>query len=504
MNNGYRPPNRDRRNRMSSPTPEERARHEAYMKKRREMETARRQAEIDRIRREKRLAEERKKKMRQKNAKIFAGRFVFFLVILLMLLLIAGGIFIFVFKRTPHKTPDSGTVTYYFGGEKKREAPVSKCLSGNILYICFNDISDYVGMAESGSADQMKFILPSAKIPPTSAGDGNEDYVTFLTDGNTVIINDQNVSLDIPNKLDGSEVWVSSSFIENYMNGLSVDISKNNTEVRISKIKDNENSTDKNTIYLNVSLKLKPPDIISPLPEDTDIGEITDTGNSGDSIDPADLGFVNDLSDYEKYMNPESDRDAYLILVNTTHTLTESDVPNDLMDVKYTSTARKTQQLRKNAAMALEALYMEMHSVGYYDMAVYSGFRTYTYQNTLFENYTANEMARDPSLTREEAEAIVLTYSTRPGTSEHQTGLAVDMDTLGTFTTDFEYTAEYEWLTENAWKFGFILRFPKDKTDITSIQFEPWHYRYVGRYHAKKIHDSGLCLEEYVENLAQN
>jgi adenosylhomocysteine nucleosidase len=83
-------------------------------------------------------------------------------------------------------------------------------------------------------------------------------------------------------------------------------------------------------------------------------------------------------------------------------------------------------------------------------------------------------------------------------------GLAVDMDTFGTFTTDFAYTAEYVWLHENAWKFGFILRFPEDKMSITTIQFEPWHYRYVGRYHAKKIYDSGLCLEEYVEYLNNN
>ena len=110
-------------------------------------------------------------------------------------------------------------------------------------------------------------------------------------------------------------------------------------------------------------------------------------------------------------------------------------------------------------------------------------------------------MAADPSLTLEQAQAKVLTYSTRPGTSEHQTGLAVDMDTLGTFTTDFEYEPEYAWLQENAWKFGFILRFPKDKLEITTIQFEPWHYRYVGRYHAQKIHDSGLCLEEYIEQM---
>ena len=58
----------------------------------------------------------------------------------------------------------------------------------------------------------------------------------------------------------------------------------------------------------------------------------------------------------------------------------------------------------------------------------------------------------------------------------------------------------YKWLRENAWKFGFILRFPEDKTEITGYSFEPWHYRFVGRYHAQKIHEGGLCLEEYLQS----
>ena len=145
---------------------------------------------------------------------------------------------------------------------------------------------------------------------------------------------------------------------------------------------------------------------------------------------------------------------------------------------------------------------LEMRSAGMTTMQVHSAYRPYAKQATLFATYTANEMANNPSLTKEQAEAIVLTYSTRAGTSEHQTGLAVDMDTRGDFSTDFQYTNEYRWLSENAWKFGFVLRFPADKTAITTIQFEPWHYRYVGRYHAKKIHDSGLCLEEYINQLS--
>ena len=115
--------------------------------------------------------------------------------------------------------------------------------------------------------------------------------------------------------------------------------------------------------------------------------------------------------------------------------------------------------------------------------------------------YTDNEMKKNPSLTRAQAEAITETYSARPGTSEHQTGLCCDMHNLSSADVAFAKKDAYKWLKDNAWKFGFIIRFPEDKQDITKISFEPWHYRFVGRYHAKAIYDAGLCLEEYVKLL---
>ena len=115
--------------------------------------------------------------------------------------------------------------------------------------------------------------------------------------------------------------------------------------------------------------------------------------------------------------------------------------------------------------------------------------------------YTNQEMAANPSLTRAQAEAIVVTYSSRPGTSEHQAGLCCDMHNLPSALDAFAKEEVFLWLKDNAWKFGFILRYPEGKQPITGVKFEPWHYRYVGRYHAKAIYDSGLCLEEYLEKL---
>lgn len=226
------------------------------------------------------------------------------------------------------------------------------------------------------------------------------------------------------------------------------------------------------------------------------------------------MGFAADLSEYEMYMNPMgAQRDDYLILVNPKNALDSKYVPKDLVDVKSTRKdgQRKTQQLRKYAAMALEAMMLEAEAVGVirtntpsgYPLSVMSAYRTYEYQDSLFNNYVSNEMS-SRGISREEAEAIVVTYSCRAGTSEHQTGLCVDMHTLTAANIAFRNEPESTWLLNNCHKFGFVLRFPEDKTGITGIQYEPWHFRYVGRYHATKMKDLGMCLEEYTEYLKNN
>ena len=87
-----------------------------------------------------------------------------------------------------------------------------------------------------------------------------------------------------------------------------------------------------------------------------------------------------------------------------------------------------------------------------------------------------------------------------PGTSEHHTGLAMDIIDLDYQILDEKQaqTDTQQWLMEHCWEYGFILRYPEEKKEITHIDSESWHYRYVGKEHAKKMHDAGLCLEEYV------
>lgn len=128
-----------------------------------------------------------------------------------------------------------------------------------------------------------------------------------------------------------------------------------------------------------------------------------------------------------------------------------------------------------------------------------SSYRSYETQQELFSNKVAQYLALGYSQADAEREAGK--WVARPGTSEHQTGLAVDLVALDYQLLDEnqETTAEQIWLMANAHHYGFILRYPQDKSVITGIYYEPWHYRYVGTALAKELHEKGLCLEEYLQ-----
>ena len=108
---------------------------------------------------------------------------------------------------------------------------------------------------------------------------------------------------------------------------------------------------------------------------------------------------------------------------------------------------------------------------------------------------------------REKAKELAAQYVAPPGTSEHLTGLAVDLispdwyNTHSSLTSDFENTKQFAWLYAHCAEYGFILRYPKDKVAITGYSYEPWHYRYVGVEAAKEIMSKKICLEEYVAGL---
>ena len=149
-------------------------------------------------------------------------------------------------------------------------------------------------------------------------------------------------------------------------------------------------------------------------------------------------------------------------------------------------------QLVHEAKEAFETLSEEAKKEGKNIIAM-SSYRSYEYQVDLYNRYVETDG-------KEAAD----TYSARAGYSEHQTGLAVDVYNKELPYTSFEQTEEFTWMQENAYKYGFILRFPKDKVNITGYQYESWHYRYVGEEVAEYIHKNDLTLEEYYVKELEN
>ena len=189
-----------------------------------------------------------------------------------------------------------------------------------------------------------------------------------------------------------------------------------------------------------------------------------------------------------------SKNDPLLILANV-----DNPLPEDF-EVGELETVQGNYKLDSRAASYAREMISDAKSEGI-TLQLCSSYRAISLQKTLFENkynyYISNGWSA------EDAYAKTATIIAIPGTSEHQTGLCMDVVTPSYQVLDAGYaeTDAAKWLAENAYKYGFILRYPKDKQDITKIIFEPWHYRFVGIENAKLIKDSGLCLEEYLETL---
>ncbi|MBQ8132214.1 MAG: M15 family metallopeptidase [Bacilli bacterium] len=189
-------------------------------------------------------------------------------------------------------------------------------------------------------------------------------------------------------------------------------------------------------------------------------------------------------NNYYTYTNKAKDLNKTTILVNKYNYLTRDYVPNNLesLPLSYARSGMKLVSVAKDAyvkmAKAAEKEKMKLVAT--------SSYRDYEYQETIYNRYVKSDG-------KEAAD----TYSGRPGFSEHQTGLAIDLYNGKKLYTEFESTKEFSWMQDNAYKYGFILRFPKDKENITGYEYESWHYRYVGEDIAKYIHDNDITFEEY-------
>lgn len=208
----------------------------------------------------------------------------------------------------------------------------------------------------------------------------------------------------------------------------------------------------------------------------------TSTKDLETSITYVNIGLDNDY--YTNVINIDN-QDDLAVLVNKYHKLSNDYVPSDLEKInsKYQWLGRSN-ELRKDAREAFEKMCEAATKDNIYIYAG-SGYRSYQTQLYLYNTY----VKRDGFKAAE-------TYSARASYSEHQTGLAMDIANKSGFISKND--KEYNWLVKNSYKYGFILRYPEGKENITGYMYEEWHYRYLGTTLAKEVYDSGLTYDEYL------
>lgn len=181
------------------------------------------------------------------------------------------------------------------------------------------------------------------------------------------------------------------------------------------------------------------------------------------------------------------------VLVNRKRNLPENYVPEDLVTLGEVPTVLsnpEVNQLRSAAYEALKEMFTAASETGN-ELHARSGYRSYYTQSSLYSSYVNSY-----------GKAAADKYSAKPGQSEHQTGLSIDITCEAVnykLDTAFAETEEGKWVAENAHNYGFIIRYPKGKEKITGYEYEPWHIRYLGEDLAEKLYESGLTMEEYFQ-----
>lgn len=198
--------------------------------------------------------------------------------------------------------------------------------------------------------------------------------------------------------------------------------------------------------------------------------------------------FITKQSDNIAHHTAGEDNGWNLILVNR-----DNYIPDDYK-VELTELSNG-QKVDSRIYPKLQEMFDEARKEGL-GLFVAAGYRTWEKQQELLDEKIREY--ENEGKTKKEAEKLAKEWVAVPGTSEHQLGIAVDINADTGISTRDEV---YGWLSKNSYKYGFIQRYPADKKDITGVINEPWHYRYVGKKAAEKMHFKGICLEEYIMSL---
>ncbi len=480
-----------------------------------------RKASQRRIRSEKRLEiiNEKIENFKKINKSVWRDAFAYFAIFLCVLLIICTGaatIFLWNLLRYGEK-PDTPSSVTFTAGTKDTQYDYDEIVRGGIYYVNFTSVAKLCELSLSGDSNVI--------IYSTARG----EQIRFAPPSRTVLINGNSVIAEGDILVtEGSEryVWVPLSLLSDYMLGIDIELDEGIYEesgkpyinITVSRTAEGKG-------FAQPAFKLKFNSVLSGLSNESLPEEPVTL-----PADAPTYEFAADLSYYLRYMCPE-DYDKHMILINPSHAVDASYVPEDLVGVpnpRYDNGA----SLCRDAAMSLEALFLEMHTLGFKDMKVGIAYRSYEQQEKQFNTYVYNEryyyrshyesegkwfsdtafavlgksylqeryIAQGKTqLSADDAKRVAMSYSAYPGTGDHQSGLAFDLYLSGYSGTKFAESDEYKWLVDNAHKFGFIFRYPEGKENITGYAFEPQHLRFVGQYHAAIIHESGLALDEYVD-----
>lgn len=426
---------------------------------------------------------EAKRYAKKNKFKVFFVSFVIFL----LLAMIAAVAVVLILKA--QNGPSKADYEVCVGDEDPYELSYKDANKNGQFYFDLRLIAKYLGseLTVSGSDGRIKFTCP----------DGT--YVRFTDGSSTATVNGEAVKvggkveiIESTEKEDG-KCLVPFKFIEKLFSHKA----DGNSVGMIAKV----SSKNKVTIHrISYSNGTNPP-----------------------------ISFASDCFDYasgdmqlSSYPTPDIDAKTAaalcvqkLTLVNQSHPLSESKITTDglvsLKSLGCPTVNGLADYDNKDffdpiAALALIAMINEANKTleGDDKILVSSAYRSYTYQVGLHEKHIDIYMD-EHDVSEEEARKQVMLTSAPAGMSEHHTGLCVDLvekrGELRDLDESFEETEAFAWLSQNAHKYGFILRYPKDKTDITKYSYEPWHYRFVGVYAANIIYEDNITLEEYLVEL---
>lgn len=210
--------------------------------------------------------------------------------------------------------------------------------------------------------------------------------------------------------------------------------------------------------------------------------------------------FENPIHQFVYLIAPPCKEDWNLILVNPWNAIDKnSDIK--LKAINYNNS--NTHYVDERIANDLDKMMNDMKKEGL-SPVICSSYRTYEKQKSLYNkkvNYYLNK-----GYSTKKSKQLAGEWVAKPGTSEHHTGLALDIvdSHYQLLDKNQEKTATQKWLMKNSYKYGFVLRYPEEKKTLTGINYEPWHYRYVGKTNAKKMYEDNLCLEEYLKTIENN